>query len=100
MGLTGEHPGEPAILCSQFNVGSALLELLNIYSLIIIARVIVSWVGLDPSNRIVRFLRAATDPILVPIQNVVPPIGGSLDISPIIALFFVYMLKWVVIRVF
>jgi len=47
----------------------------------------------------VRILEGLTDPILVPIQRVVPPIGGAIDISPIIALMLVYVLKMLVVQI-
>jgi len=90
----------PDIVRAQLSIGGLLVGLLDIYSWLIIARVIISWVGLSPANPVVRFLQAATDPILTPIQNVIPPLGGVIDISPIIAFIFVQMLRTVIIRVF
>jgi len=70
-------------------VFKAILFLLEI---VIIARVIISWVGADPYNIIVMYIRMATDPILRPIQRLIPPVGG-LDFSPIIALLTIMFLK-------
>ena len=79
--------------------GNLIIDLLQIYSILIIARAIVSWLRIDPRNRLVRILEGLTDPILVPIQRVVPPIGGAIDISPIIALMLVYVLKMLVVQI-
>ena len=57
----------------------------NILSLAIFARVILSWVRLDPHNGIVRFIIEITEPILAPIRRVVP-MFGMFDISPIVAI--------------
>jgi uncharacterized protein YggT (Ycf19 family) len=74
---------------SSVTIGNLIIDLLQIYSLLIIIRAVLSWVQVDPRNQLVRFLRALTDPVLVPIQRIVPPIGGTIDISPIVAVIFV-----------
>ncbi|UCD59343.1 MAG: YggT family protein [Candidatus Hydrogenedentota bacterium] len=81
-------------------MGNLIVELLQLYSLLIIIRAVLSWMRIDPRNQLVRILYALTDPVLDPIQRVIPPIGGTIDISPIIALFFVQLLREVVIRIF
>ena len=45
-------------------LGQVLNSALWVYSWVLIARAIVSWVNADPRNPIVRFLHAATDPPL------------------------------------
>ena len=81
-------------------IGKFIVDLLQIYSLLIIIRAVVSWVQVDPRNQFVRILSALTDPVLVPIQRVVPPIGGAIDISPVIAFFLIQLLKTVIARTF
>ncbi|MBI5118015.1 YggT family protein [Candidatus Poribacteria bacterium] len=80
-------------------IGNLFIDILQIYSLLIIVRAVVSWTGIDPGNQLVRILNSVTDPVLVPIQRIVPPIGGAIDISPIVALFLIQILKAVVIRI-
>jgi YggT family protein len=64
---------------------------LQIYSFIIIAAALITWVQPNPYNPVVRFLRRATEPVLRPIRSVVPPEKlGGLDISPMIALFIIW----------
>ncbi len=67
---------------------SALFELLylalNAYQLILLARVLMTWLpNLDPNNPIARFLYRATEPVLAPIRNALPPMGG-IDLSPLV----------------
>ena len=81
-------------------IRNLIVDLLQIYSLLIIIRAVVSWLQVDRRNQFVRILCNVTDPILNPIQRVIPPIGGTLDISPIIALVVVQLVKGVVIRIF
>jgi YggT family protein len=73
-------------------VGYVLYGLLDIYSLLIVIRIIFSWGGLNYSNRVMRFLINATDPLLLPLRRMIPPLG-MFDISPIVALLIIWMLK-------
>lgn len=63
---------------------------------LIIIRALISWVSPDPYNPIVRFLISATEPILRPIQRVVPPMSG-MDLSPLVAIFIVIFLQMFVV---
>ena len=65
-------------------LAAALIWALQAYQLILIARVLMSWIpNLDYSNPIARFLVQATEPILAPIRNALPPLGG-IDLSPLV----------------
>lgn len=59
-----------------------------------------SWIRVERQNPFVRLLCNVTDPVLNPIQRVVPPVGGTLDISPIIALVLIQVIMRVVVRTF
>jgi YggT family protein len=60
--------------------------LLELYSLVIFARVLITWVpNLDPYHPAVQFLHQVTDPVLEPARKLIPPIG-MVDISPIIVM--------------
>ncbi len=67
--------------------------LLNVYMYLIIGRAIISWVNPDPYNPIVNFLYTATEPVMRIARKIIPPIGGTLDISPIIVLVLIYFLR-------
>ena len=54
------------------------------YMWILIGRIIVSWVNADYSNPIVRFLYAATEPVLAPVRRRLPVVAGSFDLSPVV----------------
>ena len=53
------------------------------YMWILVGRVIVSWVRADYHNPIVRFLYAATEPVLRPVRRRLPVLAGGFDLSPI-----------------
>lgn len=56
-----------------------------------------SWVILfmgpriDPGNPFIQALNQITDPVLVPLRQIIPTIGG-LDFSPMIAIFLLYIM--------
>jgi YggT family protein len=58
--------------------------LIRVYMWIVIIRALISWVNPDPYNPIVRFLHAATDPILYRIRRLIPASFGGIDFSPFI----------------
>lgn len=67
--------------------------------ILILARVLYSWVDNDPypSNEVKRWLWAVTDPILEPLRRLIPPMG-MLDITPIVALVLLSVLRRVVVE--
>lgn len=69
-----------------------LIALLDLYSLVVLGAVIISWIQLPPSNPVATFLHALTEPLLGPIRRVLPDAGG-LDFSPLILLFGLRMLR-------
>jgi YggT family protein len=72
--------------------------LFNLCSFLILARVLLSWVNVNPSNPIVLFIYGVTEPILQPLRNVIPAIG-TMDISPIAALILLQILESLIMSV-
>lgn len=67
--------------------------LFQVYIFIVVARVLISWVGPDPYNPIVRFLCQATDPLLDRLRRLVPLQFGSVDLTPVVLLLVLYLVK-------
>jgi YggT family protein len=63
----------------------AIEIILTIMSLLILARVLMSWVQVDPYHPVVQFIYNTTEPILQPIRQLLPPMGGF-DLSPMVAM--------------
>lgn len=81
--------GVPALT----NTGQLLGTLLTLYSWILLARVVVSWLpSMDAQHPVVRFLFNATEPVLQPLRRLLPPMSG-LDLSPIIAFVIISILR-------
>jgi YggT family protein len=69
-----------------------LLALVNIVSLIVLISVILSWFPGARDNPMARGFLGMTDPVFDKIRQVVPPVGG-LDLSPMIVILGLQMLK-------
>jgi len=69
-----------------------LINIIDLYSLVVLVAVILSWVQLPHDNPVSQFVNRMTDPVLVPIRRALPPMGG-LDFSPIILLVGLQLLK-------
>jgi YggT family protein len=58
--------------------------LFELYAIILLARVLLSWVQVDPNNQLVKIIYQLTEPLLAPIRRLLPQ-GGGMDFSPIVA---------------
>jgi len=67
--------------------------LLQVLIWLIIARSFMTWFPNARRNPIVEILYQITDPILLPLQRLVPRIG-MIDISPIVAVLILIVLQW------
>jgi YggT family protein len=72
-------------------IGFLLFGFIAVYMLLIFARILYSWFA-DPQSRLLHFLIRATEPVLGPFRRVIPPVG-MMDISPIVVLFLLDLLK-------
>lgn len=80
------------------SVIQAISLLLQVYSYVLLARALVSWIpNLDPYNPIIQFLYQITEPVLEPIRKLVPPLGGMIDISMMIAFFGIMILQQILV---
>ena len=83
------------------NVASFVQVFIYVYSLLVLAFIIVSWVRLPYSpwlNRIQRFLYDVCDPYLRLWRRVLPTFG-PLDLSPVVGVAFLYILLAVLLNI-
>ena len=73
-------------------LGFLLYGLISIYILLIMIRIIFSWGMVSYTNRVMRFLVDATEPLLGPLRRVIPPLGW-IDISPIVAFLILWLFQ-------
>jgi len=68
------------------------------YMWILIGRIIVSWVNADYDNPIVRFLYAATEPVLEPVRRRLPVVASGFDLSPIVVWLAIIFMQHFLVR--
>ena len=86
-------------------IGNILIFALNVYFWVIIGSVVISWlVAFDVINvrtvqaqNLMRLLARLTDPVYKPLRKYIPPIAG-LDLTPIIIIFGISILKNMIFR--
>jgi len=79
-------------------IGFVLYGLLSVLILFIFIRFISSWFVFT-RNTFLGFVKKVTDPILLPVQRVIPPIG-MFDISAMLVLILIGLLQTIVLRTF
>ncbi|MDX1692101.1 MAG: YggT family protein [Acidimicrobiia bacterium] len=78
---------------------NAIRTIIDLYVLVLIARIILEWIPISyghPLERVKRGLRAVTDPVLIPLRRVIPPIragGMAIDLSPLILIIGLQLLS-------
>jgi YggT family protein len=82
-------------------MSAAIIYIINfillIITVIIIAKVFLSYF-MDPYQPVRLFIDRIVDPMLRPIQRIIPPVGG-LDISPLVLLLIVNILGRLIIGI-
>ena len=75
-----------------------------VYTIIIFARILLSWIPRIPYNQILRavigFIQEVTDPYLRLFRRIIPPLGGggfALDLSPIIAIIVLIIAQSIIV---
>lgn len=74
-------------------------SLLNVYYFLLVARILLSWFPVRPGGvmaDILEVLYSLTEPLLVPIRKLIPPIAvgmGYLDLSPMILIMLLSLVR-------
>lgn len=79
-------------------IGFVLYGLLSVLILFIFIRFLAAWFVFT-RNTFLGFVRRVTDPIILPVQKLIPPIG-VFDLSAMIVLILISLLQAVVLNVF
>ena len=66
---------------------------------VMIARVIVSWINMPAHNSLVQVVIFFSDPILTPIRKIVPARNVGLDFSPMFGIILLMVARYVVRQV-
>ncbi|XP_057516485.1 ylmG homolog protein 2, chloroplastic [Amaranthus tricolor] len=65
-------------------VGNGIMNFLNIYNSLLVVRLVLTWFPNAPPQ-VVSPLSTLCDPYLNIFRGIIPPLGGTLDLSPILA---------------
>ncbi|MGE5233618.1 MAG: YggT family protein [Acidobacteriota bacterium] len=86
------------------DVADYVSALFLVYIILILIRVLMSWVPRMPYNPALRavldFVSQTTDPYLNLFRRILPPIGGrvALDLSPMVGIVVLYVARAIVVR--
>lgn len=91
--------GQLARMALASGMGSAgLLRLFigwafGILKIALFVYVISGWIRVSPFSPWVRWAHVISEPMLRPLRQVIPPIGGAIDITPIIVYFLLTLIE-------
>ena len=71
-----------------------------IYTLLLIVRIVASWFPSAARSRWLWVIAQYTDPYLNIFRKIIPPIGGTLDLSPILAFFGLQIMEMILMKLF
>ncbi len=78
-----------------------IITLINLiyyaFVILILARVVISWINLDYYHPVRRTVMNLTEPILEPLRRIIPPVGG-LDFTPFLLLILAGLLRTALIQ--
>ncbi len=85
-------------------VAEGLLIFINIYTYILLGRIIMSWFmrgtgGSEIVQQIYQLLYGLTEPLLAPLRSIIPSVSmgmGALDLSPIILLILLRIARQII----
>ena len=79
-------------------ISRALFYFFQMYNLLIIIRILLSWIpSIDWESQPFNGVRAVTDPVLNVFRSVIPPIGG-LDFSPVLAIIVLQIVEGILVN--
>jgi YggT family protein len=70
------------------------------YTILIFIRIVTFWFPSWQAHHLVRFVAFYTDPYLNIFRRLLPPLGGALDISPILAYFALKIAEIMILSLF
>ncbi|GGL44657.1 YggT family protein [Sporolactobacillus putidus] len=71
----------------MYLIADILARIVGVYSWILVIYILMSWLPSVQDSQIGRLFARVCEPFLSPFRRIIPPIGGVIDISPIIAFF-------------
>lgn len=84
-----------------YEIARAIYSLVDVYSMVIVIYVLMSWLPTDRGiiADVYRVLGRICDPYLNLFRRFIPPLGGMVDVSPIVALLVLQLATRLVIGI-
>ena len=70
----------------------------GIMQIALFLRVLASWFRTSPYRWWIRWSYVLTEPLLRPLRRFIPPVGGMLDLTPLVAYFILVLLSGLVVN--
>jgi YggT family protein len=74
-------------------LGNIIHWVFLVYTLFLLVRIIGSWFPAFSQHKLMRFVAFYTDPYLNLFRRFIPPIGGVLDLSPLLGFFVLQIME-------
>lgn len=71
----------------------------EILKILILLRIILSWIAPHSRNEFIELIHVVTEPILRPFRIMIPLGGARLDLSPILAYYVLGLAKYLIFRI-
>ncbi|OQA06620.1 MAG: YGGT family protein [Firmicutes bacterium ADurb.Bin373] len=69
----------------------------EVYAVLLLIRILLSWIRHNPYQPIIRFIYETTEPYLRIFRRIIPPFS-QIDFSPIIAFFVLRIIQQIVVK--
>ena len=91
-----ERLGAPNVPAMPKDVAIPLVWLLDLLCILLVARVVVSWIARDDANRFTATLSQLTEPFLRPLRTFL--VFGGLDLSPLVLIMAAQLAQQLLLR--
>ncbi|MDD4875624.1 MAG: YggT family protein [Dehalococcoidales bacterium] len=72
---------------------SIIKTILDVLTLLILIRILLSWVSPGRTSKFTRLINKITDPIFIPLHRIIPRVG-MFDFTPVIALIIIQVIYY------
>jgi YggT family protein len=80
-------------------LASIIHWIFGIYTFLLFVRIVGSWFPAFAAHKLMRFVAFYTDPYLNLFRRLIPPIGGRLDLSPILGFLGLQIMEYLILLI-
>jgi YggT family protein len=75
-----------------------ILYLLRVYEVVLLLRVLFSWIRPNPAHPVVQWVYRLTEPVLAPVRRIVPAGSIGIDFSPVVVFVLIEIIRGLLFR--